>query len=124
MSTLVRRRMTDASRYTSVFNTGVYSLCMSFATEPEVTPTTPRRRTARREATRRRILSAAEDVFAERGFHGASVEDICERAEFTRGAFYSNFASKDELVLELFQQHVTRLQAAIAEVAARPELPL
>jgi AcrR family transcriptional regulator len=97
---------------------------MSFASPPEVTPATPRRRTARREATRLRILSAAEDVFAERGFHGASVEDICERAEFTRGAFYSNFASKDELVLELFQQHVAGLQAAIAEVASRPGLPL
>ena len=46
---------------------------------------TPKRR---RSATRARLLEGALDVFAERGFNGASVEDICERAGFTRGAFY------------------------------------
>ncbi len=71
---------------------------------------------ARRQATRDRVLGAASEVFAERGFHGASVEDICERAGFTRGAFYSNFSSKDDLVLELSRQHsealVDRIRAA------------
>jgi AcrR family transcriptional regulator len=99
------------------------------ATAHTVTPATPGgaappRRTARREATRQRLLTAAADVFAERGFHGASVEDICERADFTRGAFYSNFASRDELVLELYAQHATRLQEAIAELATQPGLDL
>ncbi|MFS0735249.1 helix-turn-helix domain-containing protein [Microbacterium sp. 1P10UB] len=56
---------------------------------------------ARRERTRRRLLDAAADVFAEDGLDATSVEAICERAGFTRGAFYSNFASKDELFLEL-----------------------
>jgi AcrR family transcriptional regulator len=102
---------------------------MPSATTRTVTPATSGgagqpRRTARREATRLRLLTAAADVFAERGFHGASVEDICERAEFTRGAFYSNFASRDELVLELYAQHATRLQLAIAELAAEPGLDL
>jgi AcrR family transcriptional regulator len=60
---------------------------------------------ARRQATRDRVLEAASEVFAERGFHGATVEDICDRAGFTRGAFYSNFSSKDDLVLELSQRH-------------------
>lgn len=72
--------------------------------------------TARRQATRDRVLAAASEVFAERGFHGASVEDICERAGFTRGAFYSNFSSKDDLVLELSRRHsealVERIRAA------------
>ncbi|MGI6878715.1 TetR/AcrR family transcriptional regulator [Microbacterium sp. gxy059] len=54
-----------------------------------------------REATRARLLDAAAAVFAEVGLGAASVEAICERAGFTRGAFYSNFASKDELFLEL-----------------------
>ena len=71
---------------------------------------------ARRQATRERVLEAASEVFAERGFHGATVEDICERAGFTRGAFYSNFSSKDDLVLELTRQHaealVDRIRAA------------
>jgi AcrR family transcriptional regulator len=63
-----------------------------------MTTTSEPRISARRQATRERVLEAAGEVFAERGFHGASVEDICERAGFTRGAFYSNFSSKDDLV--------------------------
>lgn len=55
----------------------------------------------RREATRQKLLDAAAQVFAEEGLDAASVEEICERAGFTRGAFYSNFESKDELFLEL-----------------------
>jgi AcrR family transcriptional regulator len=55
----------------------------------------------RREATRQKLLDAAAQVFAEEGLDAASVEAICERAGFTRGAFYSNFETKDELFLEL-----------------------
>lgn len=55
----------------------------------------------RREATRKKLLDAAAQVFAEVGLDAASVEAICERAGFTRGAFYSNFETKDELFLEL-----------------------
>lgn len=54
-----------------------------------------------REATRAKLLDAAAEAFAEVGLGEASVERICERAGFTRGAFYSNFASKDEMFLEL-----------------------
>jgi AcrR family transcriptional regulator len=57
--------------------------------------------TRRREATRQKLLDAAAQVFAEVGLDAASVETICERAGFTRGAFYSNFETKDELFLEL-----------------------
>ena len=81
-------------------------------------------RSHRRQATRDRLLAAAAEVFAERGFHGASVEDICERAGFTRGAFYSNFTDKDELVTELYAQHSRRLRTALTEVAGRPGLTL
>ncbi|WP_300265228.1 TetR/AcrR family transcriptional regulator [Microbacterium sp.] len=63
--------------------------------------------TRRRENTRARLLDAAAEIFAEIGLEGASVEAICERAGFTRGAFYSNFDSKDELFLQL--------SAAVAE---------
>lgn len=62
------------------------------------TVTAPSRR---REATRQRLLDAAAQVFAEVGLDAASVEAICDRAGFTRGAFYSNFETKDELFLEL-----------------------
>lgn len=68
--------------------------------------TTPAPRS--RENTRARLLEAAAQVFAEVGLDGASVEEVCERAGFTRGAFYSNFESKDELFL--------MLTASVAEV--------
>ena len=71
---------------------------------------------ARRAQTRERLMAAATTVFAERGVNGASVEEICETAGFTRGAFYSNFADKDALVLALIQADVTA-QYAAAEAA-------
>jgi AcrR family transcriptional regulator len=66
-------------------------------------------RSARREATRQRILDAARAVFAENGVIGGTVEDICERAGFTRGAFYSNFVDKDEVVEALVEREHNRL---------------
>lgn len=76
------------------------------------------RPSARRAQTRSRLMEAAIGVFADRGIIGASVEEICESAGFTRGAFYSNFAGKDELVLALLRQEVdsqyTAAQHAIA----------
>lgn len=53
--------------------------------------------------TRRRLLDAAETVFAQRGFHGASVEEIAREAGATTGALYANFAGKEELFLVLFE---------------------
>jgi AcrR family transcriptional regulator len=70
-------------------------------------------RTARREATRERVLDAALSVFAERGVIGSSVEDICERAGFTRGAFYSNFEDKAELVDALVEREHARVIASL-----------
>ncbi len=81
-------------------------------------------RSARREATRQRVLDAARDVFAERGVMGGSVEDVCEKAGFTRGAFYSNFADKDDVVHALVEREQARLMehldAALVEVT--PEI--
>jgi AcrR family transcriptional regulator len=68
-------------------------------------------RSARREATRQRVLDAAREVFAERGVFGGTVEDICERAGYTRGAFYSNFADKPDLVEALIAREHARLLA-------------
>lgn len=62
----------------------------------------PKGVTKRRPQTRARLLASALDAFAELGFHATSIEEICERAGYTRGAFYSNFASKDELFFVLF----------------------
>lgn len=53
----------------------------------------------RREHTRNLLLDAAKDVFARRGFEGASLEEIAEAAGYTRGAIYKHFGSKEELFL-------------------------
>ena len=58
----------------------------------------------RRQRTRSRLLDAAFDVFAQQGISAASVETICETAGFTRGAFYSNFSTKEELFFELMRR--------------------
>jgi len=75
--------------------------------------------TARRAQTQERLMAAAARVFAERGIIGASVEEICEAAGFTRGAFYSNFADKDELVLALIRQSIKKQYAATEQAIAR-----
>jgi AcrR family transcriptional regulator len=74
----------------------------------------PPRVTKRRAETRQRLLDAALEVFAEDGFGRASVEDVCERAGFTRGAFYSNFSSLDELFLAMWEQRSAALLEALA----------
>jgi AcrR family transcriptional regulator len=65
--------------------------------------------------TRAALLQAGADVFVERGFAGSSVEAIAARAGFTRGAFYSNFASKEELFAELLQERVYAVYRHMAE---------
>jgi AcrR family transcriptional regulator len=65
----------------------------------------PRRR---RAETVERLLDAALETFAEIGFAAASVEDICRRGGFTRGAFYSSFRTKDELFAALFARETAR----------------
>lgn len=71
----------------------------------------------RRTETRQRLMEAALGVFADRGVLGASVEEICERAGFTRGAFYSNFESKNELVLALLRQEAAQSRDVIDQMA-------
>jgi len=52
------------------------------------------------------LLDAAERVFLREGFAGSSVEKITAEAGFTRGAFYSNFESREQLFVELLQDRV------------------
>ncbi|MFJ7967338.1 TetR/AcrR family transcriptional regulator [Streptomyces sp. NPDC096324] len=61
-----------------------------------------KRVTRRRLETNERLLDAAEQAFAEYGFHGVSIAELCTRAGYTTGAFYSNYSSKSELFLALF----------------------
>ncbi|MFL5824554.1 MAG: TetR/AcrR family transcriptional regulator [Solirubrobacteraceae bacterium] len=63
-------------------------------------------RVERQAQTRRELLDAAARVFVKRGFAGSSVEEISAEAGYTRGAFYSNFRSKNELFVELLHDRV------------------
>jgi AcrR family transcriptional regulator len=80
----------------------------------------PPKRLTRKEKqaeTRRQLLDAGERVFLRRGFQGSSVEEIAAEAGYTRGAFYSNFDSKDELFVELLQDRVYHRYAQMAQEA-------
>ncbi|RRD49961.1 TetR/AcrR family transcriptional regulator [Arachnia propionica] len=69
--------------------------------------------TPRREATVTRLVEAAIEQFATHGIDATSVEQICEAAGFSRGAFYSNFASKDDLCAAMIQLFQDRLLDAL-----------
>src|SRR5699024_861814 len=58
--------------------------------------------TRRKENTRARLVRASLDVFVDEGIDGATVDDLVRAAGFTRGAFYSNFSSKEEVFSALF----------------------
>lgn len=63
-------------------------------------------RTKSTALTRERLLGAAAEVFAERGFAGASIDEIAVRAGHTKGAVYSNFTGKDDLFIALIDSHL------------------
>ncbi|HEV2813054.1 MAG TPA: helix-turn-helix domain-containing protein [Solirubrobacteraceae bacterium] len=71
----------------------------------------------RRATTRGKLIDAAASVFAERGYHGATLDAIAERAGLSKGSVYHHFASKHVLFATLLGD---RLEARLAE-APRPE---
>jgi AcrR family transcriptional regulator len=62
-------------------------------------------RQERRERTRAELVGAARAVFLRHGFHAASLDQIAEEAGYTKGAVYSNFASKDDLFVAVLEGH-------------------
>ncbi len=61
-----------------------------------------------RDETRQKLFEAAAQVFEEHGIGAASIEMIAAAAGLTRGAFYSNFEAKDELIVAMLEDHVER----------------
>ena len=76
------------------------------------------RRTVRGERTRRRLLEAAERVFADHGYHDASIVKITEAAEVGQGTFYLYFRSKQEIFEELVGDLNHRVREAMAMAVA------
>lgn len=68
--------------------------------------------------TRARLLAAARELFLDVGFARTSIEDVCAAAGYTRGAFYSNFGSKEELLLALFDEQAAGRMAELERLAA------
>jgi AcrR family transcriptional regulator len=85
-----------------------------------VTDARQARVTKRRPATRARLLDAATTVFAEHGFGSVSIEQIAAAAGYTRGAFYSNFASTEELFFALYQERSAVVAEQVAQALAKP----
>ena len=82
------------------------------------TPTPTRKRLSARER-RATILASAGEVFAGRGFHGSSIDDIARSAGISKALIYEHFASKQELYASLLEQHAGELFERLA--AAVPE---
>jgi AcrR family transcriptional regulator len=72
------------------------------------------RRHESQSLTRARLLEAAGDVFAEKGFRGATITDVADRAGYTIGAVYSNFESKDALFRALMTERLEQLESDLA----------
>jgi AcrR family transcriptional regulator len=79
----------------------------------------------RRQQTREYLLQAAAEVFAKRGFHAATLDEVAAAAGFTKGAVYSNFKNKDDLFLALLEdsygREIEALQATLAHSDVPPE---
>ena len=75
-------------------------------------------RREKQQRTRKSLLKAAAQLFCKRGLEGASIDEVAQAAGYTKGAFYANFKSKEELFLvmldERFATELERLDQALA----------
>lgn len=81
------------------------------------------RQTERTQATRRKLLAAAERIFARDGFEAARLEDIAAGAGYTRGAFYANFAGKEEIFFALLEEWVRQRIDSVTAVLRKQKSP-
>jgi AcrR family transcriptional regulator len=83
-------------------------------------PVTPQRRSReqRKAETRAALLDAAGRVFARRGYHAASVDEVADEAGYSTGALYSNFEGKEDLFLALLQREIERQAEGVAAAVA------
>ena len=80
-------------------------------------------RAEQQEQTRIHVVEAAAHVFARRGFAASSLEQIAADAGYTKGAVYSNFASKDDLFLAVLDARYERWLAQISRALEAEETP-
>ena len=73
-----------------------------------------------KELTRQRIMDAATEVFSEKGYHGAAVDDIVKQSDTSKGSFYFHFPSKQEIFFSLVERFITGLSDSL-EVSIEKE---
>src|SRR5277367_6087487 len=89
-----------------------------------VRPTRARsRQHERTEATRRKLLAATEKVIARVGYEAARLEDIATMAGYTRGAFYANFDSKEDIFFALLEDWARERTDTIVAVLSHEDSP-
>ncbi len=86
---------------------------------PSAVGTNGRTLSGRGQRMRRRLLEAAEEVFAQRGYHDASIVKITETAGVAQGTFYVYFESKRQIFDELVEDLNRRVRHAMSEASAR-----
>ena len=74
----------------------------------------------RKEQTRTSLVATARRVFLERGFHASRLDDIADAAGYSKGAVYSNFASKADLLFQIQQRRFEALLLEQERTAAAP----
>jgi AcrR family transcriptional regulator len=75
-------------------------------------------RAERQAQTRGELVDAAERLFTAQGFHATSIDAVAAEAGFTKGAVYSNFASKEDLFFGVYERRVDRRLAEIEAILA------
>jgi TetR/AcrR family transcriptional regulator len=82
------------------------------------------RRQHHQQLSRAQILDAAEEVFARKGFHDATVKEIATAAEFSVGGVYSFFADKDDLFVQIYLRRGTEFMHGMRAVLEAAEPPM
>jgi AcrR family transcriptional regulator len=77
-----------------------------------------------KDATRERLLEAAEQVFAEKGYYGAVVDDIIRVSDSSKGGFYFHFPNKEAIFLALINLMVPKLEAAVERAIGAERDPI
>ena len=78
-------------------------------------------RAEQQQRTREEVLSAADRLFVERGFHATSVDQIAQAAGYTKGAVYSNFAAKEDLFFAVYERRWSARLELERTLAAAPD---
>jgi AcrR family transcriptional regulator len=82
----------------------------------------PKSRVVSMQRTREALIQAGIELFAEKGLDAPSLDEICDRAGYTRGAFYVHFADRDDFIVAVMAQFGERfLDAVIASASVEAD---